>query len=232
MPRVTLQARSNPGLVALSDEYPAVPFGVLGAWPTAAGLRLLLEFDARGLEGGQASGGGLPNVLERGALEATLADLDDVLDHEIRHAGPGTALFEVSTPRPLPHGAMAESGVVPEFPLRLEGGWLTGDLVATDEQLTAFRDELDDADIDYQVTRVTNAAPEPDRLLTDRQREVLDVAIAAGYYDVPRESTLTDLAERLGVNKSVVSRVLHRAESRIVTDYWTDGTEEISRREA
>lgn len=227
MPRVTLRVRSNPGLVALSDAFPAVPFDVLGAWPTPTGIRLLLEVGARALDGGEhdvgQAGEREAGDLEVRDLESSLADLEDVLEYEIRHAGPETMLFEVSTPRPPPHGAMAESGVVPEFPYRLQGGWLTGDLVATDERLAAFCDELGAAGIDYRVMRVT-ATPRPDRLLTDRQREMLGVAVEAGYYDVPRECTLTDVAERLGVNKSVASRVLHRAESRIVTDFWTVGT--------
>ena len=44
--------------------------------------------------------------------------------------------------------------------------------------------------------------------LTDRQRQVL----MAYYFD---EKNITQIAADLGVNKSTVSRILHRAENRL-----------------
>ena len=58
----------------------------------------------------------------------------------------------------------------------------------------------------------------PARPLTDRQREVLDVAVDRGYYEVPREATLDDLAAELGVAPSTVSDHLRKAESAVLTD--------------
>ncbi len=46
---------------------------------------------------------------------------------------------------PEPHGAMADSGIVPSFPLYLKGGWFVGDLVASQGHLSTFRDELNSA---------------------------------------------------------------------------------------
>ncbi len=202
MPRATLKAKSNDGLVALSEAHPDAVFEVLGAWPDEAELRLLVETDALGVD---------PLIETLGALSA-------VTGFEVRHAGANRILFEVTTTIPEPHGAMADSGIVPSFPLHLEDGWLVGDLIASRDQLSAFRDELDSAAIEYRITQVSATTAESP-LLTDRQREVVDVALEHGYYDSPRDCTLTALAEHLGVNKSAVSRVLHRAEGKIITAY-------------
>jgi predicted DNA binding protein len=204
MPRATLKAKSNDGLVALSEAHPDAVFEVLGAWPDGEELRLLVETDALGVA---------PLIETLGAISA-------VTGFEVRHAGSDRVLCEITTAIPEPHGAMADSGIVPSFPLHLEDGWLVSDLVASQDQLSAFRDELDSAGIEYRITQVSATSAESP-LLTDRQREVVDVALEHGDYDSPRDCTLTTLSEHLDVNKSAVSRVLHRAEGKIITAYWS-----------
>ena len=122
----------------------------------------------------------------------------------------------MDTPEPAVHGAMAESGVVPSFPLTLERGWLSGELVTSRAQLAAFRTELETGDIPYEVTLIETDGSDLNPLLTERQREVVDSALDEGYYDYPRKCSLTDLATELDVHKSVVSRILQRAESRVM----------------
>jgi hypothetical protein len=46
--------------------------------------------------------------------------------------------------------------------------------------------------------------------LTDKQREALLVAYEGGYFEVPRERSLTDLADRLGISRQAFTRRLMR----------------------
>lgn len=48
--------------------------------------------------------------------------------------------------------------------------------------------------------------------LTDRQREILEIAYLSGYFETPRRITGAELAERLGVNRSTFHRTLRAAE--------------------
>jgi hypothetical protein len=52
--------------------------------------------------------------------------------------------------------------------------------------------------------------------LTERQREALAVAWEVGYYEVPREGGVTDVAEALGVADSTAATHLRKAEARLV----------------
>lgn len=87
-----------------------------------------------------------------------------------------------------------------------------------------FADTLEHmpADVAVDVLRLRNVqAPEQsvfDRL-TERQREVLDAAVAAGYYDDPRSATHEELAERLDVAPTTVSEHLRRIERRVFGAY-------------
>lgn len=53
-------------------------------------------------------------------------------------------------------------------------------------------------------------------ILTSTQLEALGAALEAGYYDIPRDVTLRDLAESLGVSASSLSERIRRAEARLV----------------
>lgn len=206
MPQATLKIKSNESLVALSESHPETEFNVLGAWPIDGKLRVLVE----------------TSTITLSSLEESLSAIPTLTDAEIRCSTDEMVLFEVSTPRPPPHGAMADSGVVPSFPLRLENGWFVSDLTASREQLSAFREELEAEEIDYQLVQISGNSSAGDAL-TARQQEVVELAVEHGYYDSPRHCTLSDLAERLDVNKSVVSRVLQRAEKHIITTYCSSG---------
>lgn len=54
--------------------------------------------------------------------------------------------------------------------------------------------------------------------LTEKQCEAVQTAVEMGYYDRPRNATLGDLAECLGVTRSALSQRLNAVESKLITD--------------
>lgn len=56
-----------------------------------------------------------------------------------------------------------------------------------------------------------------DERLTDRQREVLEAAFEAGYYEWPRECTGAEVAEELGISSATFSQHVHTAERKLLT---------------
>jgi predicted DNA binding protein len=52
--------------------------------------------------------------------------------------------------------------------------------------------------------------------LTDRQLELVEIAVESGYYAVPRESSLADVAAAAGVARSTASTILRRAEATVM----------------
>ena len=51
--------------------------------------------------------------------------------------------------------------------------------------------------------------------LTDKQRQAATNAVAAGYYENPRETTVGELAEQLDISKSAMSQRLNAVESKL-----------------
>lgn len=58
--------------------------------------------------------------------------------------------------------------------------------------------------------------------LSNKQSETLKTALAAGYFDIPREITLQELAEDIGVSEQAVSERLRRALQRYVTVVFSE----------
>jgi len=54
--------------------------------------------------------------------------------------------------------------------------------------------------------------------LTSRQQDVLQMAVALGYYSTPRETTLEELGEILDVSKAAVHKTLSAAENKVIKD--------------
>lgn len=52
--------------------------------------------------------------------------------------------------------------------------------------------------------------------LTERQREILEVAFDRGYYDVPRTATTKEIAGEVNLDDSTVSEHLRRAERNLI----------------
>lgn len=111
-----------------------------------------------------------------------------------------------------------ESSLPPEFPLDVENGAMEFDLTATQAQFEAFGEVLDSTGLQYELLTVVHTDDE-ESLLTERQRECLTVAQRRGYFDVPRECTLAELAEALDVDKSTASETIRRGTARVLEQF-------------
>ncbi len=58
--------------------------------------------------------------------------------------------------------------------------------------------------------------PDLPRPLTDRQEEILRIALEAGYYDQPKRATIKVLAKRVGIAPSTYQEILQRAERKVM----------------
>jgi predicted DNA binding protein len=66
------------------------------------------------------------------------------------------------------------------------------------------------------VGRLRGAPHAPAATLSDRQREAVEAALAAGYYDQPRGATHEDVATALGCAPATASDHLQKAEAKLV----------------
>lgn len=169
-------------------------------------------------------------------VEVTTEDLDTVVDalretdavadvSELRREG-DTALVQLETTSPALLFPVRSSGVPLELPFDLTDGEAVWEVTTSQDRLSQLGEQLSAFGIEFRVEYIRHGAA-AQQLLTDRQQRLLATALDAGYYDTPRESTLTQLAERMGVAKSTCSETLHRAESKVLRQFVEDYLDDV-----
>lgn len=128
----------------------------------------------------------------------------------ILESSPRRARVRLKVPTcPLAQAALS-SGALPRFPVEARSGADLWPLVGEPTQNAAFVAEMRRRGVGVEV--LASREHRSRWAMTRRQRDLLEVAIAQGYYEVPRRVTLTELARRLGVAKSTLSEALARGE--------------------
>ena len=104
--------------------------------------------------------------------------------------------------------------VVPPVELRSDGT-VRQTMVGHSDQLAAALEELP-GEVGVEVLRTGTYEREDGAPLSGRQREAVRAAWGVGYYELPRDGGLADVAARLGCGTSTASDLLRRAERRLV----------------
>ena len=183
-----------------SRSFADAEFRVLSGFPTDRGVEALVE----------VTGADVDAV----AAHARAADAIDAIRVITRTDGGGVFKHE-STITPG-YETFKRAGVAPSYPVSIRDGEVVVDVTERRERLTRLLDSLREMSADVTVVSVRTGTDSAN-LLTDRQREVVAVALERGYYDHPRRCTLTSLADDIDVSKSTASDLLQRAESRVMS---------------
>jgi len=139
------------------------------------------------------------------------------------------ALFEFVVDDGCPAVFLGEAGALPCTVESRDGSGTIGAEVPPSEDVSTVVDDFLDAYPDAELTvkreqshgtpifgqRYLQAALEEE--LTERQRDVLEAAHDAGYYDWPREITAEDLAERFDICPATLHQHLRAAEQKLMT---------------
>ena len=87
--------------------------------------------------------------------------------------------------------------------------------------LSEFHDYCVSNDFSFQLERVYRAENPQEQAeydVTDEQQEALVAAYDAGYFDVPRGITLTELADRLDISRNALSARLRRGHRNLLSN--------------
>lgn len=94
----------------------------------------------------------------------------------------------------------------------------------THEQLSTFSQMLTEKGVSVTLHHLYNPTAEGDDSgLSPEQRELLVLAYRHGYYEVPRRTNLSELAEKHDITDSALSQRLRRATSQLVEETLLSG---------
>lgn len=102
-----------------------------------------------------------------------------------------------------------------------EGWWHIRLRLPDRESIGDVREWCSDAGVDFELDGLfTDDGPSGrDSVLTPEQREVLATAHELGYFEIPRQHTLAEVAEELDLSSQAVSERLRRGYKQLVTEH-------------
>lgn len=157
-----------------------------------------------------------------------LADKNEQIDPTLLVRREDGGLFEFVVSLGCPASLLAELGALPQEVESTDG---TGRIVAeilpgynTANIINSFLEEHPSAklvakqgkDRETPLLTARDLKHVIDERLTERQREVLQAAYEAGYYERPRRTTGEDLAKDLGISTATFSQHIRVAEQNLV----------------
>lgn len=89
------------------------------------------------------------------------------------------------------------------------------------DALSEFHDSCVSNGFSFQLERVyqaENPQEEGEYGVTEEQEEALKAGYDAGYFEVPRETTLTELADQLGISRNALSARLRRGQRNLLSN--------------
>jgi predicted DNA binding protein len=112
---------------------------------------------------------------------------------------------------------LIKAEVVPQTPFEIRDGWVEWEFSTDHEHVVNLVKGLKKSGLPHRIHSLSKeSAP---RLLTVRQREIFDLAVKSGYYEVPRKTTLTGLAKQAGISKSTMCEIIHLIEKQIISEF-------------
>lgn len=197
--RFGIELPEDAWIAEISRTFPETEFRLLAGYPTDQGAVHLGEAVTATPDEVSEAIAAHPAILEYRRLHAT----DD--RSLARYEAEGTGLYAF----------VEQTGLVVDYPVTVSDGWFVVEFIDSRERFDDFRAGLEASDRRFELRSVVEAVERRD-FLTARQQEVLEAAFRAGYFEVPRDSTLAAVADDLGVDTSTASETLRRAQARLV----------------
>jgi len=116
-----------------------------------------------------------------------------------------------------------ESLLVIETPIQFTSdNHLKVTYIGSDETFSKLYDYADEmGQVTFEVLKMGDYTADKssfNRMITSRQEEVLEAAVDLGYYSDPRQASLEDIGEVVGISPGTVGEHLRKAEERVFTE--------------
>jgi len=138
---------------------------------------------------------------------------NSVIDLSILEQEDDRIKFNVKTKDPYLLYAVIKCGVLINFPVRVQEGYAYWRLISSRESIDQLLTLFEQRQIDFELLRI-GKSPYPleddKSKLTLDESNVLNEAISSGFFEIPRNISLEQLANKLGKSKSALSVMLRK----------------------
>lgn len=205
--RLEITPPASEWFVQLSKEHPEDEFTLLTLYDVGPHLLGIFEVETTAP----------PELLD------TLDGIESIITCGLVHTTERFAVIEYSVTESRVYSATVASGTLPPASVAVRNGVLLVEITMPHDRLSGTIEAIEAIGGSCELLSLSRAG-ETGGLLTGAQRRFTIEAVKHGYYDTPRQCTLTELASVLGVTPAAASTMAHRAEERIIKEF-IQGTE-------
>jgi len=118
------------------------------------------------------------------------------------------------------YGDQLTKDIIWDTPMYVDGDEVVLSCIGAKEELKMFLDLMESmGEIEkISFTKATYDSKDLISTLTEKQKEVIELAKKKGYYDYPRGITIEELSKELNISKSTTSEHLRKAEQRLMSE--------------
>jgi hypothetical protein len=134
----------------------------------------------------------------------------------ILHYGGDFLLINVRIRDPWILNALVKTKLLLIYPLGVKNGKINISAISERKKVNFFLAELEEKNINFQIIKIGQYQHQ--KVLTNPQAKLLKILYQNGYYEIPRQISLTNLAGKLKISPSALSesiRRLHKKMARI-----------------
>jgi predicted DNA binding protein len=121
--------------------------------------------------------------------------------------------FNIKTKDPYLLYAIIKCGVLVQFPVNVKDGYAYWRLISSRERIDQLLTLFEQKKVNFELLRIGKSpySIEDDKnRLTLNEENILDKAISSGFFEIPRNISLEELANELGKSKSGLSVMLRK----------------------
>lgn len=161
-------------------------------------------------------------------LPARIRSLEEVADASSHGTVDGSTLVRVRWRRDS-RGSFAEllvdRDIVVLEAMGTERQWSLRLRSPDDGSLRELYDDCTAADIRFEIEQL-HSTPNPDRrrAMTDKQYKAVTAAFEAGFFDVPRQASLDELAAEFGISEQALSKLIRRGIQTLLAEHLSGST--------
>jgi predicted DNA binding protein len=165
--------------------------------------------------------------IDKSELTDTVKKINYYFNPDLRTHSAGNATEELLVeyePQNSIHDAFVSRGFVPEEEIRMKDGYEYWSVIISESRSTIQR-RLDEIryEMNAEITIEGMKSPTTKSTkynstdqLSERQREVFELAQQSGYYTWPREISASELADKLDLSKTTILEHLRKAEAKLL----------------
>jgi Predicted DNA binding protein len=190
----------------VSRDYPDATINVMTAMPGSDAAFAVLTLQSEALD----------------TLLAAIQSHDKITDVSILQQTDEKITVQIETVSPpLLLLAAKVSGMPIEFPVTITNARATVDVTGSHERLSELASQFRASELEFNIEYIQERL-HTTQLLSETQQQLVLQAVEHGYYDTPRNCSLSEVADAAGIAKSTCSETLHRAEETMIKHFVDD----------